>query len=61
MRCQLLDAKRNPLAVVVEVEDHDVQALVHFDHLFGVVHAAPAEVCDVHKAVDTTEVHEHAV
>ena len=61
MRGQLLDAECNTLAVVVEVQNHNVQALVHFDHLFWVIHAAPAEVCDVYKAVDTTEVHEHTI
>ena len=61
VRSQLLNAKRNALAVVVEVEDHNVQALVHFDHLFWVVHTAPAEVCDVHQSVHATKVDEDTV
>ena len=58
---ELLDAEGNPLAVVVEVEDDHVEALVDFDHFLRMAHAAPAEVGDVHQSVHTAEVDEHTV
>ena len=56
MSCELLDAKRNPLPVVVEVQNDHIETLLHFHHLFWMAHAAPAEVCDVNESIHTTEV-----
>ena len=61
VRGELLHAQGNPLFVVVEVQDHHVDLLVHFHHFFWVTHTAVAHVGDVHQTVDASEVDEHAV
>ena len=61
VRGELLHAQGNPLLVVVEVQDHHVDLLVHFHHLFRVTHTAVAHVGDVHQTVDASEVDKHAV
>ena len=61
VRGELLHAQGNSLLVVVEIQDHHVDLLVHFHHLLWVTHTAVAHVGDVHQTVDASEVYEHTV
>lgn len=61
MRGELLEAEGDALLLVVEVEDDDVDVLVELHDFAGVGYAAPAEVGDVHEAVDAAQVDEDAV
>ena len=56
----LLEAQRDLLAVLVDVQDHDLDLVVDLDHVAGVVDPAPAHVGDVQQAVDAAEVDERA-
>ena len=56
----LLQAERDLLAVLVDVEDHDLDLVVDADHVARVVDPAPAHVGDVQQAVDAAEVDERA-
>ena len=61
VRRELLHAKSDALLFVVEVQNHHVDLLVNFHHLFRVTHTAVAHVGDVHQTVDTAQVHKHPV
>ena len=61
MRRQLLHTQCDALFVVVEVQNHNVDFLIHFNHLLRVSNAAVAHVCDVYQPVDTTQIHKYAV
>src|SRR5262249_4722708 len=50
----LLHAEGNALALGVEFEDHDFDAVAHFHHLRGMADAPPGHVADVQDAVDAT-------
>ena len=56
----LLQPERDLLAVLVDVEDHDLDLVVDLDHVAGVVDPSPRHVGDVQEAVDSAEVHERA-
>jgi len=56
----LLQAQRDLLAVLVDVQDHDLDLVVDLDHVAGVVDPPPAHVGDVQQAVDAAEVDERA-
>src|SRR5690606_4692344 len=60
VREQLLVPERDPLPLLVVVEDDDVELGVELDDLGGVADAAPAQVGDVEEAVDAAEVDEDA-
>src|ERR1017187_6650221 len=49
---QLLEAQRNPLLVLVELEDLNLYFVADVDQVAGVREAAPAHVRNVQKAVD---------
>ena len=56
----LLQAQRDLLAILVDVQDHDLDLVVDLDHVARVVDPAPAHVGDVQQAVDAAEVDERA-
>src|SRR6185437_11412682 len=56
----LLQAQRDLLAVLVDVQDHDLDLVVDLDHVTGVVDPPPAHVGDVQQAIDAAEVDERA-
>src|SRR5262249_6335108 len=56
----VLEAQGDLLAVLVHVEDVDLELLVDLDDVVRVADAAPAHVGDVQQAVDAAEVHEGA-
>ena len=56
----LLEAERDLLAVLVDVQDHDLDLVVDLDHVAGMVDPAPAHVGDVQQAVDAAQVDERA-
>ena len=47
MRSQLLHAQANTLALIVKVDDHDLDFVVQFNQLGGVANAAPAHIGNV--------------
>ena len=61
MRSELLQAESDTLLLVVEVEDNNVDLLVELYNLLRIAYAAPREVCDVDKTVNTAEVDEYTV
>src|SRR5690625_3787865 len=52
---QLLQAERYPLGFFVKVDNCNVEFLVQSDDLIRVLYTAPGEVCNVKKAVHTTQ------
>ena len=56
----LLQAQRDLLAILVDVEDHHLDLVVDLEHVAGMVDPAPAHVGDVEQAVDAAEVDEGA-
>ena len=58
---ELLDAERDAVRLVVELEDLDLDGLADVDDLGRVVDAPPRHVGDVQQAVDAAEVDEGAV
>jgi hypothetical protein len=61
MWVELFQAESDAFLFVIEVEDNDVEFLVEFNDFAGVANAAPREVSDVDKTVNTAEVDEYAV
>ena len=61
MRSELLETKSDTLLLIVEVKDNDVDLLVKLDDLLRIAYAAPAEVCDMDKTVNTAQVNEYTV
>ncbi len=59
--CELLQAERDTLLLLVEVEDNDIDFLAFVYNLVGIVDTSPTEVCDVDETVHATEVHEYTV
>ena len=58
---QLLEAQGDLVVLAVEGEHLQGQVLTHGDHFLGMADALPAHVGDVQQAVQTAQVHEHAV
>ncbi len=56
----MLQAQRDLLAVLVDVEDHHFDQVVDLHHVGGVVDASPRHIGDVQEAVDAAEVDERA-
>ncbi len=56
----LLEAEGDLLAVLVDVQDHDLDLVVDLEHVAGMVDPAPAHVGDVQQAVDAAQVDEGA-
>ena len=56
----LLEAKRDLLAVLVDMQHHHLDLVVDLDHVAGVVDAAPTHVGDVQETVDAAKVDERA-
>ena len=56
----LLQAQRDLLALLVNMEDHHLDLIVDLEHVAGMVDPAPAHVRDMEQAVDAAEVHERA-
>src|SRR5271169_3367185 len=61
IRHQLLEAERDALLFLVELEDDDVQLLLRLDDVGWMLDAAPAQVRQVEQAVDAAEIDEGAV
>ncbi len=57
----LLHAEGDPLALGVEFQHHDLDAVRHLDQLRRMAYPAPRHVADVQDAVDAAQVHERAV
>ncbi len=60
MRLKLFQAERDTLALLVIVENHDVELLIEVDELGGMRDAAPREIRNVKKAVDAAQIDEDA-
>ena len=58
---ELLETKSDTLLLVIEVENNDLDLLVKFYHLVWIAYAAPREVCDMYKTVNTAQVNEYTV
>jgi len=58
---QLLEAEGDPLVIAVEAEHHDLDPVPDLEQLGRMSHAAPAHIGDVKQAVDSAQIHEHAV
>ena len=58
---KLLETQSDTLLSLIEVEDNNLQLLIQSNNLLWVVYAAPREICDVDKTVNTTEVDEYTV
>src|SRR5262249_34823258 len=56
----LLEAKRDALAIAIDVEDFDPHGVADRDHLGGMVDVAPGKLGDVDQAVDAIEIDEGA-
>ena len=56
----LLEPQGDLLAILVDVQDHDLDLVVDLEHVAGVIDPAPAHVGDVQQAVDAAQVHERA-
>ena len=54
----LLQSQCDLLALLVDVQDHDVDLVVDLEHVAGVVDPSPAHVGDVQKSVDASQVDE---
>ena len=61
VRGELFQTESDAFLLVVEVENNDIEFLVERNDLFGVAYAAPRQVGDVDKTIDTAEVDEYAV
>ena len=61
MRGKLFETESDSLLLLVEVEDNNFNLLIEFNNFLWVVYAAPREVCDVDKTVNTTEVNEYTI
>ena len=61
VRSKLFQTESDTFLLVVEVENNDIELLVERNDFFGVAYAAPRQVGDVDKTIDTAEVDEHAV
>ena len=58
---ELLHAKRNTLALAIELEDLDVDFLTNVHNLGRMLDALPGHIGDVQQTVDATEIDERAV
>ncbi len=58
---QLLHAERDPLGLLVDLDDLHLHRLADPEDLGGVVHPPPGHVGDVQQAVDAAEIDESAV
>ena len=58
---QLLETKRHPLALTIELQHANVDLVADADDFRRVLDPAPCHVRDVQEAVDTTKIHERAV
>src|SRR6476646_2832511 len=58
---QLLHAKRDPVRLVVDLDDLDLHLLADIEHFGRVIDAPPGDVGDVQQAVDAAEIDEGAV
>src|SRR6478736_7006139 len=58
---QLLDAERDAVRLVVDLDDLDLDRLADVHDLRRVVHAAPCHIGDVQQAVDAAEINERTV
>ncbi len=56
----LLKAEGNLFFFLVDVEDHDLDLLIEFDHVAWVVDASPGHVRDVEEAIDAAEIDKRA-
>src|SRR5690606_12149588 len=61
MRGKLLETQGNPLLVIIEVEDNDIEFLIKLNDLLGMVDPAPCEIGDMDKSVNTAEVNEYTI
>src|SRR5262249_40176777 len=58
---QLLEAERNALLVLIELQDHHIEFLLRLNDVGRMLDAAPAEVGEVEQAVEAANVDERAV
>ncbi len=58
---QLLEAEADPVRLLVDLDDRDLDRLADRDDLAGVVYPAPGHVGHVQQAVDAAEIDERAV
>ena len=58
---QLLEAERNTVFLLIELENLGRNFLTHGEHFRWVLDATPCQIGDVQQAVDTAQVHEGAV
>ena len=58
---QLLETQRDPLALGIVLEDHDLDGLAGLDHFRRVADTAPRHIGHVQQAVDATEIDKRPV
>ena len=61
MRSKLFQTQSDTFLGIVEVQNNDIELLIEFDDLFGVIYAAPAQVGDVDLTVYAAQVDEYTV
>ena len=61
MGIKLFKTKSDTFLFVVEINDNDIEFLVELDNFAGMAYAAPRQVGDVNKSVNTAKVDKYAV
>ena len=56
VRSELLETKSDTLLLIIKVKNNNVDLLVKLNDLLRIAYAAPAEVCDMDKTVNTAQV-----
>src|SRR5262245_27202816 len=54
----LLQTQSDLLAILVDVQDHDLDLVVDLEHVAGMIDSAPTHIGDVKEAVNDSQVHE---
>jgi hypothetical protein len=52
----LFQTQSDSLLAVVEIKDNDIDLLIQLNNLFRMLDTTPAEVCDMDKTINTTEI-----
>src|SRR5665213_2607029 len=61
LRQKLFQAKRNALALRIDLEDFELELLADRQHIFRSGHAAPCNVADMQQAIDSAKVDKRAI
>ena len=61
MRSKLFNTESDALLFLIKVKDYNIYLLIQSNNLMRIAYAAPREVGDMYKSVNTTEVNEYTV